>query len=75
MQFFPRDRSCRIGWALFPIDRLTQHIHDSTEQSFAHRYWQDFAGGADFVALFEFGVVPENDDADFGCFRDSTPDR
>ena len=68
-----RDLFHRIGLVgldrPFAVDRFAQHVHDAAQQSLADRHLQQLAGGARFGALFELGVVAENDDADFGLFE------
>ena len=53
----------------FAIDRLAQRVHDAAQQPLADGHLQQLAGGADFVAFFELGVVAQNDRADFGLFE------
>ena len=51
------------------IQRLSQRIHDTSQQALAHGHLQELARGADLVALFELGIVAQNDHADFGLFE------
>ena len=53
----------------FAIQRLSQRIHDTSQQALAHGHLQELARGADLVALFELGIVAQNDHADFGLFE------
>jgi hypothetical protein len=51
------------------VERLAEHVDDAAQQTFADGHLQQFAGGADFVAFLDFGVIAENDRADFGLFQ------
>ncbi len=53
----------------FAIDRFAQRIHDASQQPLADGHLQELAGGADFAALFESGVVAQDDHADFVLFK------
>src|SRR2546427_2022643 len=54
-----RDRS-------LAVQRLPEHVHDPAQQPLADRHLEQLAGRAYLVALFELGIVAENDDADVG---------
>ena len=68
-----RDLLDRIGHVgldrPFAVDGFAQRVHDAAQQSLADRHLQQLAGGADFVAFLELGVIAENDDADLGLFE------
>ena len=53
----------------FAVDRLAEHVDHPSEQTFADRHLQQFAGGADFAAFLQARVVAEDDDADLGLFE------
>src|SRR5205809_4376784 len=59
---FARDRS-------LAVQRLTERVHDPAEQPLTDRHLEQLTGRANLAALFELGIVAENDDADVGLLE------
>ena len=53
----------------FAIKRLAERVDHAAEHALANGNLEEFAGGADFGALFHRGVVTQDDGADFGLFK------
>ena len=63
----PERASVTIG--PLPSSGLPERIDDAADQRLADRHLQQLAGGADLVALGDFEVVAEDDDADRVLFE------
>ena len=51
------------------VDRLAERVDHATEHTLADRHLEQLAGGADFGAFLDLGVVAENDGAHFSLFK------
>jgi hypothetical protein len=51
------------------VHRIAQRINDPSKHRLADGDAQQLAGGADLVALLDFGVLAEDDDADGILFK------
>src|SRR5262249_5942478 len=50
----------------FAVNGLAEHVHYAAQQPLADGHLQQFAGGADLIALVDLGIVAQNDCADLG---------
>src|ERR1035437_5275985 len=53
----------------FAVNRLAERVHHATEETFADRHLQQLAGGADFGAFLDLGVIAKHNRADFSFFE------
>ena len=51
------------------VDRLAEGVDHAADQRVADRHRGDPAGGADLVALFDLGVLTDDEDADGVLFQ------
>ena len=55
--------------APLPSSGSPERVDHAAEQPLADRHLEKLAGGADFVAFLELGVIADDDGADFGFFQ------
>src|SRR6516164_9463314 len=67
-KFFDRIRDIGFDWS-FAIDWLAEHVHDSSQQTFADGDLQQLARCPNFVPFFKLCVIAKNDDANFGFIQ------
>src|SRR5260221_440245 len=48
---------------------VAERVDHAAEQSPADRHLEELAGGLDFLAFFDAGVIAQDDGADFGLFE------